>query len=129
MSKEIMSLGTFAGVPGDPPRLEDVQPVIAAIREVAIWADLENETALRAIVLPIGIRHVRYFDPAHGKMIAALSIDGMAPLTAFDVADTLTWHVDYRAERWTSSRIKLLEADTLELWIELVRRPAGELRG
>lgn len=104
--------------------MNDVQSVIDMIRDMRIWADLDNERALRAICLPVAIRRVRYFDAADGRMVASLSDDGEAVLTAFDIADALTWHVDHRDKRLVSSRVKMLDADTLELWIDLVQEPA-----
>ena len=97
---------------------DDVERVVGLLRDIRIWADLENGSELRAIALPVELREIRYFDGSDGLIIATVTDASGKAFTAFDVADVLTWHVDHRDQRWASSRIKARSIDTLELWVE-----------
>lgn len=92
---------------------------VGLLRDLPIWADPANETELRNAILPGEVRAVRPRDARDSALLGSLERSNEKPFSAFEVADVLSWHVDYRDRVWASTEVISIEGGTLELSVEL----------
>lgn len=115
----ISSTATSSEVPvGREPLESGIDRAVSLLRNLPIWADPANEVRLREVSLPREIQTVRLHDAADGSLIGSLTRTNNRPLTAYEVADVLSWHIDYRDSVWVSTRVRSIQAESLDLWIE-----------
>lgn len=104
-----------------PSYMLDLPNLARLLCKIKIWADLEEEAKFRAFVLPSEVRHVRFFGAADNGLIATLDASDTTALTAYDLGDVLTWHVDYRDRTWLSTTVQQLDAASIDLFVAFNR--------